>query len=450
MTEPLTREEGSRHLCRPGRQRVLLEPRTHMAGRLPRQGFWQTFGPGLIWAAAAIGVSHLVQSTRAGAVHAFGLAWIVILANLLKYPFFEFGPRYAAATGESLVEGYRRQGRGVVLTYLVLTLATMFTVEAAVTFVGGAIATQLFGEALSPFGYSVVLLGVCALLLIPGRYPLLDRSVKVIMAVLTVSTIAAVVGALLGRTGQSVSLRPVLPTSGAEFAFLIALVGWMPSAIDISVWHSLWTLARAEQTGHRPTLREALTDFNIGYIGTAVMALFFVALGALIWAGSGSDVPTAGGAFAAQLIALYTDALGPWARPVIAIAAFTTMFSTTLTVTDAFPRVLQRTTAILWPESATNGREQRLYWIWMIVLIGGAILLMGAFRGQMTTMVDVATTLSFVTAPVLSWFNLRAVRGPWMPDTARPRGWRLVLAWAGLGFATLFALGYVGMRVVAW
>jgi Mn2+/Fe2+ NRAMP family transporter len=411
-----------------------------------RRTMLMAIGPGLVWAAAAIGVSHLVQSTRAGAVYAFGLVWLVILANLLKYPFFEFGPRYAAATGESLVEGYRRQGRWVVVVYFLLTLGTMFAVEAAVTFVGGAIATQLFGTALSPFGYSLALLAVCGLLLIPGRYPLLDRAVKVIMAVLTLSTIAAVVVATTRADRAELTLMPMLPTSGAEFAFLIALVGWMPSAIDISVWHSLWTLARAEQTGHRPSLREALTDFNIGYIATALIALFFVALGALVWSGSGVEVPAGGGAFAAQLIALYTEALGPWSRPVIALAAFTTMFSTTLTVTDAFPRVLQRTTAILWPAARDARSSDRLYWIWMIVLVLGAVLLMGAFRGQMTAMVDVATTLSFVTAPVLSWFNLRAVTGAWVPEAARPRGWRLALAWIGLVFATVFAAAYLVWR----
>ena len=31
-----------------------------------RSSFWRSFGPGLIWAATSIGVSHLVQSTRAG------------------------------------------------------------------------------------------------------------------------------------------------------------------------------------------------------------------------------------------------------------------------------------------------------------------------------------------------------------------------------------------------
>ena len=45
-------------------------------------------GPGLLFAGAAIGVSHLVQSTRAGADYGFTLIWALILANIIKYPFF--------------------------------------------------------------------------------------------------------------------------------------------------------------------------------------------------------------------------------------------------------------------------------------------------------------------------------------------------------------------------
>ncbi len=63
----------------------------------------KNLGPGLLFAGAAIGVSHLVQSTRAGADFGFGLIWALILIHIVKYPFFQFGPRYATATGESLL-----------------------------------------------------------------------------------------------------------------------------------------------------------------------------------------------------------------------------------------------------------------------------------------------------------------------------------------------------------
>ena len=58
-----------------------------------------------LWAGAAVGVSHLVQSTRAGASFGLGLVVVVLAANFFKYPAFQFGPRYAAATGTILLEG---------------------------------------------------------------------------------------------------------------------------------------------------------------------------------------------------------------------------------------------------------------------------------------------------------------------------------------------------------
>ena len=66
--------------------------------------FWKVLGPGLIFAAAAVGVSHLVQATRAGAGWGLALGGLILIANLAKYPAFRFGPQFAAATGTSLLE----------------------------------------------------------------------------------------------------------------------------------------------------------------------------------------------------------------------------------------------------------------------------------------------------------------------------------------------------------
>jgi Mn2+/Fe2+ NRAMP family transporter len=102
-------------------------------------------GPGLLFAGAAIGVSHLVQYTRAGADYGWGLLWALLLVNLFKYPFFQYGPRYALATGESLLNGYHRLGKGYLWAYFVLNMATMFTIQTAVTVVTAGIAAELFG-----------------------------------------------------------------------------------------------------------------------------------------------------------------------------------------------------------------------------------------------------------------------------------------------------------------
>ena len=75
-----------------------------------RPAWAKALGPGFLFAAVSVGVSHLVQSTRAGAGYGFSLLPVIIIALVVKYPLFEFGQRYAVATGHSLLEGYRRQG----------------------------------------------------------------------------------------------------------------------------------------------------------------------------------------------------------------------------------------------------------------------------------------------------------------------------------------------------
>ena len=110
----------------------------------------QTLGPGIMYAGAAIGVSHLVQSTRAGAGYGFALVWAVVVVHLLKYPFFEFGHRYTAATGESLLVGYRRVGRWALIGYLLIALGLSIPTTAVLTIVTAGMASQMFAVSLAP------------------------------------------------------------------------------------------------------------------------------------------------------------------------------------------------------------------------------------------------------------------------------------------------------------
>ena len=118
-------------------------------------------GPGLLFAGAAIGVSHLVQSTKAGAEFGFGLIWALILSNIFKYPFFLYGPKYAAATGESLLDGYLKIGKPVLITYLVLSLVTMFTIQSAVTIVTAGLAIELFGFSSKIELWAILMIFLC-------------------------------------------------------------------------------------------------------------------------------------------------------------------------------------------------------------------------------------------------------------------------------------------------
>jgi Mn2+/Fe2+ NRAMP family transporter len=417
--------------------------------------FLKSLGPGLLWAGAAIGVSHLVQSTRAGAGFGFALVWVVVLANVFKYPFFEYGTRYAASTGESLLEGYKRLGNWVLVLFLILTFGTMFSIQAAVTVVTASLLSYSTGGGISPLYWSMIILALSIFLLAIGKFSLLDKTIKVVIIALTVSTFWALFAAV-GSRGFRVlpgTMAPDLWSTSSVF-FLIALMGWMPSAIDISVWSSLWTLERTKQTGYRPKLKESLLDFNIGYIGTAVISLCFLALGALIMFGSGEPLSDKGAVFAGQFIGLYTKSIGEWSTYIITIAAITTMFSTTLTCLDAFPRVLKTASEMIVPSLRGDGspskkNNQWLYWGWMFVVASGAVILLTLLSNTMTFMVDLATTLSFLTAPILAIINYKVVTGKHMPAEGVPPRWLKLLSWAGFVFLIGFSLIFLYIRFIS-
>ena len=92
-----------------------------------------SLGPGLLYAAVAVGVSHLVQATRAGADFGLGMVLVVIFACLMKYPGLRFGGEYAAATGKNLVVNYRERGSLVFGLFAVSQLFSMVFIIAAVS-----------------------------------------------------------------------------------------------------------------------------------------------------------------------------------------------------------------------------------------------------------------------------------------------------------------------------
>jgi len=126
------------------------------------------------------------------------------------------------------------------------------------------------------------------------------------------------------------------PWELSKLAFLVALMGWMPAPIEISAVNSMWVVAKRRLT--KVSYEDGLFDFNVGYIGTAILAVVFLALGALVQYGSPETVEMVGGKYIAQLINMYASTIGEWSRLLIAVIAFMCMFGTTITVIDGYSR----------------------------------------------------------------------------------------------------------------
>lgn len=401
----------------------------------------KSFGPGILMASAAIGGSHLIASTQAGAIYGWQLAIIIILANLFKYPFFRFSTEYTYDTGNSLVEGYAKKGKAYLVVFFVLSFISSAISTGAVAMLCAVILGMLLPASwgLSVPMLSVIVLGVSWLFVVVGHFKMLDGITKLIMMSLTVTTIAAVAIAAGKPSVMQADFIAPSPWNMASLGFIIALMGWMPAPIEISAINSMWVSAK--QKINPTSYYEGLIDFNVGYLTSTILALVFLALGVFVQHGSGVEIATTGGAYVGQLIHMYTSTIGDWSKYLVAFIAFMCMFGTTITVADGYGRINAESARLLMGKKATKPWVLNV-WITYCILSGLIIILY--FNTALGAMLKFAMITAFLAAPIFAWLNFVLVRGEQeISPTMR------TLAWVGLaylvGFAVLFVLQLVGV-----
>ncbi len=408
----------------------------------------RNLGPGLLFASMAIGTSHLVLSTKAGATYGWIMLVPIVLANILKYPFFEFGIRYTNVTGRSLVEGYSRRGRIYMWVYAGITLVTTFTILAALYVVTAGLLSNLFG--ITGISVSMIALGLFAFIsaaLIIGRYSLLETMLKFVVTILFAALLVTTVMVLYKPAVQHVEgflPPPLLDSVGV--LFLISLIGWMPTAVEASSWISLWSLEKYKVLGKKPSLKEALTEFNTGYITTALLALFFLTIGFRTLYGTGTELSGNAVTFADQVVQLFTTHIGNWAYIFIAVSAFATMFSTCMTAHDAIARVSIDVLEYLQPKKKSFDKKWH-YAAAVLILTGVNFLVLSALSANMGDLVALATFISFVLAPLVGYMNLKNVTSEDLPASDHPSPWLRWLTYAGIVFLSVFAGYYCWLLV---
>ena len=149
-------------------------------------------------------------------------------------------------------------------------------------------------------------------------------------------------------------------------------MGWMPTALDLSAWNSLWTVARIKESGYHPSLKETKFDFNLGYLLSALLAVCFVTLGAYVMFGSGKVFSNSGATFSGEVIDLYTATFGHWAEIIISSSAFSIMFGTCIAVFDGFSRAMTATLQNTFHTRLEKASETSLYRIVLIILTIGS------------------------------------------------------------------------------
>ena len=406
--------------------------------------FFSRLGPGFLLAATSIGASHLVMSPRAGWLFGFQLLWLVPLTHVIKYHAFEFGPRYAAATGESLIAGYSRipGPKGWALwTLLFVTIVQGIGVLAGVVGIAAAVLSTFIGH--EPFTgfYVILVIGTVLFFLLLGGYSWLDFINKILMTILFLVTIVLFVPAFPNPAEFKHFVIPSVPIG--SMAVITGILGWMPTGLDVSIWHSLWTLEKHHELTSDVSVENrwkifslSLMDMRLGYILSFVVASVFLMLAAVYLHGTPDKID--GVEFANSLAKIYTNNIGFWMYFVFMVAAFTAMYSTVYAVMDGFSRSFAETASTLFPKIRTKWR-MKLYWIFILFTSAFAILILLAFSGNnpVTLVLDVAF-LGLCVSPLYYGLNYYCVTRLIKEEGFRPKVLARLVALAGI-IVVLFA-----------
>ncbi len=408
----------------------------------------KNLGPGLLFASMAIGTSHLVLSTKAGAQYGWLMVIPIILANIFKYPFFEFGVRYTNVTNKTLIEGYRNRGKGYLWFYTAITLVSTFTILAALYTVTAGLFINLFK--IENVAIAMVALGLfvfISALLIIGKYRFLENSLKFVVSILFIALVVTTI--LVVFKGQVDEVDNFIPTpifNEVGILFLIGLMGWMPTTVEASSWVSLWSIEKWKTEGNKPQLKESLQEFNVGYFMTALLAIFFLIIGWMTLYGTNTELSGNAVLFADQVVQLFTTHIGKWAYIFIAVSAFATMFSTCMTAHDAVTRVSLDIIDLLYPKTRLTGKKG-YFAIGVIVLAAVNFVVVKAFAANMGELVALATFVSFVVAPFIGYMNLKNVMSNELPEAYKPKRGLQILTYLGIIFLSVFSLIYFWMVV---
>lgn len=389
----------------------------------------------MLLAATSIGASHLLMSPEAGARFEYKLVWLVLLVHLLKYPAFECAPRWVAATGTSLLEAYD-QAPGPKRWAIWLGLADM-TIQAigliaALVGLTASFCVVALGTFSLPV-WSLLLTALLLVLLAAGHYRLLRGVNLFLLALLGVGTAIAFAGA-----PPPVSALPDLVTPSFPVGSLVlvsAILGFMPTSVAVSIWQSLWALEQGrfqnstEVTDRRRLLADGLFDLRVGYGFSAILAVLFVCLGAVLLHPRGL-VPE-GPEVAVVLSRLYTLVLGDFMRPLVLAMAFAALFTTCYTMMDGFPRSFVAARRVLRGHPSFGGRVDRVYWTFLLTVTFGGMAILSLVPDP-AWLVKAVGAFGLVLSPVYYILNLWAVTRLVDDSEFRPGRATAALAIAGI------------------
>jgi Mn2+/Fe2+ NRAMP family transporter len=407
---------------------------------------FRRIGPGLILAGSIVGSGELIATTVLGAENGYLLLWLIIISCLVKTVVQEELGRYTIGTGETTLEAFDHcPGPRLKVSWLVWmwSLMVMFTLMQIGAMLGSI--AEILNRAFP--GMPLVfwpwaLAALTAVVLIAGRYSLVE---KVAMAMVVSFTVLTVLGAIiLLKLPQYFSWEAIweglsfhLPATG--FVTAVAAFGITGVGATELVMYPYWCIEKgyASYTGPRDDspewrsrafgwIRVMGVDVANAMVIYTFATIAFYLLGAGVLHGRG--VVPQGSRMVAELSTLYTETLGPWSLPLFLAGAFAVLYSTVFSSTAAHCRVFADFTGMLGLYDRTDyAARLKVTRIFVVILLVIPCVYFMAF-GEPVAMVKVGGFAQATMLPVIGFYALY-LRYKRMPARVLPMGWITLGLW---------------------
>lgn len=329
-------------------------------GRVPPPrslgGVLRQIGPGLIISAVIVGSGELIVTPKLGAEEGFKLLWFIILGCLLKvFVQIELG-RHAVLRGQTTLAslntlpGPRAIVSWVLWLWLAMYLSLVFQVAGMVG--GVARVFSLGGMTLPVNGLAVLIGASCAVLLVIGRYQLVEKLSTVFVALFTLATLVAV--GMLQETGYAVTSAQL--TEGFAFHLPDRLVtafaafGIIGVGASELIYYPYWCLEKgyaksigpddgtpAWRENARGWLKILRVDAWVSFALYTTSTLAFYLLGAAIL--HAKQVRVENSQMIETLSLMYREVFGEWSFWMFLVGAFAVLYSTIFGATASNARL---------------------------------------------------------------------------------------------------------------
>jgi len=409
----------------------------------------EKLGPGLLFAASAVGVSHLIQSTRGGAAFGSSMLLIIVFVCLLKYPLFLFGAHYTAVTGNTIIDGYKKLGRWVlIIIFMVYVFELPFAI-AGISVVSAGILAKSLNLELNEIVGALLLVNICLVFSAVGRYQMLEKISRVFVVLFMFCIIIGTFVSVANNINDyTLAFKPITLDTDSLF-FMVAIAGWMPTGVGGALGISLWIHAKNQRLKRNLNLKEVRFDFNCSYTIVVLIGCCFSLMGAYTLLDSLNDTNVSGVNFVQHLFSVLTRSFSPWVHVLIIIGANMVMLSSLPVVVDLLPRLGTTLLLNLYPERLSERNRSQIFLAFIFYeLISVSLVLALLFR-SFTAFIDLVTSLGFLAAPIIAWLNHKVIFSgeltPGQQPSSTLRYWNI----AAIIILSLVSLAYLLLKFTA-